>query len=89
MGLVRGAGKVDHAVEAGKGRAIALVTVAIEFLLGENVSTALERHSQLAMRRQGRGRHGGQRAGVGRALKYLAGEGDHGVGRAVFNVTDK
>lgn len=45
VGLVGSAGKVDHAIEAGKSRAIALVTVAVEFLLGEDVSTALERRS--------------------------------------------
>lgn len=43
VGLVGSARKVDHAIEAGKSSAIALVAMAIELLLCEDVSTALER----------------------------------------------
>ena len=42
MRLVRSAGKVDHAIKAGKRRAIALVAMAVKLLLRENVSTALD-----------------------------------------------
>lgn len=49
VGLVGGARKVDHAIEAGKSSAIALVAMAIELLLCEDVSTALDGQSQLPM----------------------------------------
>lgn len=56
---------MDHAVEAGKGRAIALVAVAVELLLCEDVSTALGRYCQLAMHSPGEGpiEGAGQRRG--------------------------
>jgi hypothetical protein len=41
MGLVAVALEVGHAIEAGEGSAITLVAVAVELLLGENVSTVL------------------------------------------------
>jgi hypothetical protein len=41
MGLVAVALEMDHAVEAGEGGAITLIAVAVEFLLGEDVSTVL------------------------------------------------
>lgn len=49
VGFVRSSREVHHAVEAGKGRAIALVAVAVKLLLCEDVSTALDRHSQHTM----------------------------------------
>jgi hypothetical protein len=64
VGFVRSAREVNHAVEARKGRAIALVAMSVELLLCENVSTALDGHSQHAMHGQGRdpwwgeGKHG-------------------------------
>lgn len=41
MGAVAVALKVHHAVQAGEGGAIALVAMGIEFLLGEDIPTAL------------------------------------------------
>lgn len=46
MAPVGGTGEVCHAVEAGVGSAPALVAVRVEFLLGEDISTALEWQSQ-------------------------------------------
>jgi hypothetical protein len=69
MRLVGSSRKMDHAVEARKRGAIALVAVAIKLLLREDVSTALDRHSKLPMHLQGEG----SRITVGRGCKY----GDH------------
>lgn len=60
MRLVRGSWEVDHAVEAGKGSAIALVTMPVKLLLCEDVSTALDRHSKPSMHLQGRGQWWGE-----------------------------
>jgi hypothetical protein len=51
---------MNHAVEACKGSAIALVAMAVKLLLCENVSTALDRHSKLPMHLQGRGQWWGE-----------------------------
>ena len=64
VGLVRSSREVHHAVEAGKGRAIALVAVAVKLLLCEDVSTVLSRHSQHTMHVYA-GAHGGGEVNMG------------------------
>lgn len=57
MRSVAGAVEVHHAVEAGEGRPIALVSMAVELLLGEDVPTVLFAavHRQLLLAIQGEG----------------------------------
>jgi hypothetical protein len=60
VGLVAGAREVDHAVEAGEGCAVALVAVAVELLLCEDISTVLEGSQSVSEgSRGGRGSGGG------------------------------
>ena len=68
MGLVAAAGKVNHAVEAGEGCAVALVAMAVELLLGEDISTVLEGRGQY-------GRHPGAGRVCGAMHAMWTGEG--------------
>jgi len=74
VGSVAGALKVDHAVQAGIGRAIALVAMGIKLLLGKDIPTILlagvrsqwPLYGSSAVHGQGRGSNGGAEGSWGR-----------------------